>query len=165
MSEIGDLVVIKGDGNGEIHLPMIRIANLEKRQLEVQIVTHIKAPELLTALNEGWLETSKLALRIHQEIMNAEKLLSKRKAIILLDEMPRILKEKQIDTVNESIRKAIIDQDAQHNEIEDRLRRLEAIEALLKIKAKGFENAFTAVKKIISSPTMALGPGNLSHEV
>lgn len=149
------------DGSRRIDLPMEQVARAEARMEEVQFVTGAKAPELLTALNRGWLYVSKLALVVNQHKLKAETATATRRAIVLLDVMPALLKERGIRSSTE-VRDAILIQDIEYATCMERENEIRAVLELLKLKAKGLENAFSSVKKIIGDRSMLTGVGNLS---
>lgn len=153
------------DGTGTIAIHLAEVARAEARQEEVAYVTKDKAPELLTALNRGWLEVSKLALLVNREMLKAKKEVSHRRAIILVDLLPQILVSKGIEQANAEIRQAVLDLDEEHVRREERVEQIRVVLELLKIKAKGLENAFTSVKKIMGQSQLISGadPGNLGH--
>ena len=130
-----------------IELEKILLA--ERRQEEVAIVTKEKAPELLYFFNKEWLKLHALVTRLTSEKTKAEKELEKRKSVILLDEVTEILKNKGVSSTAET-RKAVIELDEEYNKKEDILNQISAALELVKGKLKGFENSFSAVKRLIS---------------
>lgn len=164
MSEQTTLVCPHGSGEGEFRLSLDHIHRADARMQEVQSVTPLKAPELLTALNKAWLDVSRAALAVRQHRLKAENALKDRKAVVLMEDLPRILVEKQLGKANEELREAVLVRDKEYRRLEERLQQLEAIEELLKLKARAFDNAFTAVKRIINSPALGTGVGNVGHD-
>jgi len=163
MTEQATLVCPHGSGEGEFRLALDHIHRAEARMEEVQSVTPLKAPELLTALNRAWLDVSRAGLAVRQHRLKAEGALKARKAVVLLEILPKMLVEKQLGKANEELREAILTQDAEYARLEARLQQLEAIEELLKLKARAFDNAFTAVKRIVNSPALGMGAGDVGH--
>lgn len=153
------------DGTRTITIPLGEIARAEARQEELAYVTKDKAPELLRAINHGWLEVSKLALLVNRELNKAKKELAGRKAIILVDLLPQILVQKGIEQANAEVRQAVLDLDEEYGRREDRVEQIRVVLELLKIKAKGFENTFTAIKKVLGQSQLLSGadPTNLGH--
>lgn len=164
---MGDLLLSfpSYDGKRAISLPMASISRMEARQEEVQMVTRFKAPELLTALNRAWLVVSKMALAVNQHLLRAQRELEIRKAILLVDLLPDILVKKRLKTANEETRQGILVLDREYCEILDRVEQIRAVLEMLKVKAKGFQNSFDSVKKILGTSQLidGTGPGSLSH--
>lgn len=129
----------------------------EVRQDEVAIVTPAKAPELLSEFNHSWRELHRLVTGLTSEKNKAEKALAKRKAILLLDEIPKVLAEKGVASAADT-RQAVIELDDEYCVLEDTAAQLKAVVELLKGKMKSFENAYSSVKKILGED-----PNGMNH--
>jgi hypothetical protein len=129
-----------------IDLAAIQVS--EARQSEVATVTPVKAGELLAEYNRSWAQLHELTTRLEVEKNRAKRAVDQRKAVLLLDDIPRILKEKGVASAADT-RQAVIDRDEAYVRLSERLEAIEAVIALLKGKAKSFENAYTSVKKIM----------------
>jgi hypothetical protein len=161
--QTGVLAIPSGDGTKTLRMSLQAIQQAERRQYEVATVTKFKAPELLAALNRGWLDVRKLALLVNRELLAARKALELRKSVILLSEMADILERAGIKQANDAVRQAVFVQDHEYQVVQDRVDQLEAQLELLTIQAKSFDNAFTAVKRILGTPELLSEPGNLNH--
>lgn len=149
------------DGSRQLALPLGRVHRAMARTEEVQYVTPMKAPELLTALNREWLYVSKLVLLVNQHALRAQRRSGERRAELLVDVIPTILEQKKLNN-NKEIREAIFAQDHDLQELLEREQQIEAVRETLKLYAKAFENAYTSVKKIIGTSSVQTGSGSLS---
>lgn len=129
-----------------IDLAAIQVS--EARQSEVATVTPVKAGELLSTYNKAWADLHELITRLEAEKNRAKRAVDQRKAVLLLDDIPRILKEKGVASAADT-RQAVIDRDEAYVRLSERLEAIEIVIALLKGKSKSFENAYTSVKKIM----------------
>lgn len=140
--------------SGVTPLPMRSIWAAEQRCQEVAFVNAQKAPELLATFNVGYLEVKEALTKLRLFLVDAEKTANLRRSVIILDEAPRILKEKGLTRPSnpggsEDLRQAVIDADPEHQRLLDRVHIIEAMIELLEGKAEGLVNAFTSVKKIL----------------
>lgn len=141
------------------------IGRLEARQVEVQYVTKVKGPELMTALNRGFLAVGKMVALVRSHKRQAEKRLALRRAVVLLDHLPKLLKEKDIDKANEDIREAACNLDTEYARLEDRVDQLAAMLEVLTVMQRGFEKAHGDARRITeqwepSSPNLNHVPGS-----
>ncbi len=153
----------RGTDDGEINLPIASVLRAEARQAEVALVNKLTAPELLTAMNRAWLDVSQMAIAVTSHLNAAQKRVDKRKAIILLDEVPKLMEQKGIAKANEDVRQAALTLDEEYQLLVDRTQRIEAVLELLKLKARAFENAFTSVKRILGSSALTDRPAGTLH--
>lgn len=143
-------------GNPELpdkHIDMVNLYQLEARKQEVAIVNKAKAPELMRAYEQGYGIAARAMVGVRLEINKAKESLDKRKAVVMLDVAPTLLKEKGLTTKaapagSLELREAVLSNDEIYLVLLDRVNRLEAAYELLKVKAKGFEMAFQSVRKI-----------------
>lgn len=138
--------VINNDTPLEIDLKAILVAEI--RQDEVAIVTPGKAPELLSEFNRSWRELHGLYTQLTVEKNKADKVVEQRRAVLILEEVPKVLKEKGLQS-NETNREAVISLDEAYQKAQDVSDQIEAIIEYIKGKMKSFDNAFTSVKKIL----------------
>jgi hypothetical protein len=136
----------------DIEISLVRIRDSEGRQDEVAYVTPIKAPELLTEFNKSWLEIHKAISILENENNKAQKAVDKRKGVLLLEIIPERLKSLGISSTADT-REAVINTDQEYEDLTARLQQIEAALFFLKGKLKGFENAYTSVKKILGEGT------------
>lgn len=145
-----EIVCPRGTENDSpIVIDLREILKAEARQDEVAFVTPAKAPELLATFNTSWRELHRLITLITAEKLKAEKALNVRKAIVLLDEAPEILKKRGLSSSADN-REAVLQLDEKYSAAEDRVNYLTCVLEYLKGKAKSFENAYSSVKKIMS---------------
>ena len=146
-------VMVLPNGAEQVVLDMDEIYHIDKRQHEVATVNLHRAPELLTTFNRGFIAAREAAIKVQGLIDAAKKAERTRAAIVVLDEVPKILVQKGLATTrspggSEDLRKAVLHQDPEYVACLDRISMLEAAKAFLELKAKGFENSYTSVKKI-----------------
>jgi hypothetical protein len=165
--EIGNLLKVpRGTPNLEpMEFELGSLLKVENRKAEIAYVNKETAPELLTAFNEAYCATKRMMNQINLEYMNSKRYADQRRAIVILDVVPEVLKRKGLSTTrspggSEDLRKAVLDLDTEYNALLDIVAVLETAYEFLNIKAKGFEWAYHAVKKIYDPSSSGLG--NLS---
>lgn len=156
-----DLTVPLGKG-GTFTLDMTAIQTAESRISEVAFVTPHKAPELLAVFNEVFLELTRYITKVEYEKGIAERTANKIKAVILLDRVPAILKERGLST-SADLRNAVLDLDDDYNMALDKCDQLEAMSRLLKGKLDAIEMAYNSVKKIVGENAYNMNNRNLKH--
>lgn len=143
-------------GNPELpdrHIDMVNLYTLEARKQEVAIVNKARAPELMRCFEQGYGLSARAMVGVRLEVNKAKEALDKRKAVVMLDIAPEVLKAKGLTTKASpagslELREAVLASDEIYLSLLDRLNRLEAAYELLKVKSKGFEMAFMSVRKI-----------------
>ena len=145
-----------GDGRDYLYINMTEIYTIEARKIEVACVTKTKAPELMQIFERGYSEVSRILPRVAYELSVAEDERNKRAAVVHLDEAPRILKEKGLANSRNpagsaDLREAVLNQDQEYLRLKDRVEQIKAVYEFLKLRLKGFEMAFSSVKKIYDS--------------
>jgi hypothetical protein len=141
-------------GAGLMILDLAEVRQLEARKEEVVSVTKAKAPELMRAMEKGYtaLVTQYLPM-VGFELSQAEQATEERKAVVMLDEAPRILSEKGLTKPSNPSgtadqRENVLALDKEYKALRNTVEMLKAVEALLKGKAKGFEMSYQSVKKV-----------------
>lgn len=129
-------------------IDLAAILRSEVRQAEVAIVTPAKAPELLAEFNKSWLAIHDVIARLEAEKNKADKAAKKRRAVVLLEIVPKVLEEKKLSTAAD-VREAIILTDDEYEILTDRFDQIKAAIFFLKGKMESFENAYTSTKKIM----------------
>lgn len=169
--ELGNLLTIpSGNPTADpMFVEMGEVQRLEDRKNEVAFVTKETAPELLETFNNGYCIVTKLMAQVAYEYTKAMEYANRRKSIVILDEAPRILQEKNLTTSrspggSEDLRNAVLNMDEEYLKHQDRANQLEAIYDYLKSKAKGFEMAYQAAKKIYETNTGSLGSIKLNAD-
>lgn len=162
------IICPRGSGEGGLVLEMVNVYAAEKRIAEIAFVTPHKAPELLAVFNGVFLELTRCVTQLDYERNQAERVANKVRAIILLDKVPGILKERGLTTAkspmgSEDIRTAILDLDDDYNVALERVDQIAAISKILQGKLKAIEMAYTSVKKIIGENAYSAGNPNLKH--
>lgn len=148
------IVLPKGRAEkGEFEVDLDFLAKIEKRKKEISYVNKESAPELLYSFNESYCEVNKIAIQISLEYNQALEAVEERKAVVLLDIVPEELKKRNLASArspagSDDFRKAILQLDSKLKDLNERAETLKAFYQLLKIKSKGLEMAYQAVKKI-----------------
>jgi hypothetical protein len=141
-------------GAKTVLLAMDPIYDAERRVQEVATVNSHKAPELLSVFNTAYFTLNDHLTKLDLALVEARKAANLRRSVVILDLVPQILKQKGLSSArspggSEDQRKAILDADEPYLVLMDTVAQLEAMHELLDGKRKGFEWAFTSVKKII----------------
>ncbi len=150
-----ELKVPDGDGGGRFTLlPMSAIYRAEARIEEIAIINTAKAPELIVCFTRAYATLTDHLAVISTQVVKAQNTVAKRSAIVLLDEVPRILREKGVLSArspggSEDQRTAVLEMDPEYQVARDRLQELEAYYALVEGKQDNIERAYLAVRKII----------------
>jgi len=145
------------DGTGGINvieLPMAEVYRAVSRIDEIAIVNQHKAPELIACFARAFATLTDYIAVASGQVVKAKNALSRRTAIVLLDEVPRVLREKGLLSTrspsgSEDQRNAVLEMDAEFIVARDRVQQLEAYYELLRGKQKDIEQAYLAVRKII----------------
>lgn len=142
------IIVPRGTQSGSafrIDLKPILVA--EARAVEVSAVTKHKAGELLRCFNEAWRIVKQHIAVQFKNRADAEKKLNETHALILLDKVPGILKEKGISSSADT-REAVISLQPEYQEALENYNYINAVVAYLETKAMFFERSFQSVKKL-----------------
>ena len=143
-------------GNSPLIIPFREILEAERRQAEVATITKAKAPELLHAFNMSWRILHENVAKLTKEKNDAQKAVDRRKSVILLEIAPKKLKDADLAN-NDDHRKAVVELDQEFQKLTETLSEIEAVIEYLKGKLRGFENAFTSVKRLVSEDVYHLG--------
>jgi hypothetical protein len=147
-------MIVPVPGAAPLALPLKEIFHAEERVKEVAFVNAHKAPELLACFNIAYLDINDHLSRLELALHMVQKAAKERAAIVILDEVPRILKEKGISTArspggSEDQREAILAQDAVYSACVDRVEQVKAMLTLMKGKKEAIVMAYNSVKKIL----------------
>ncbi len=139
-----------------IQLEMTDILYAEGRIDEIAIVNTQKAPELMSCFVKAYTRCTEYLTNISAEAVKARNAVDFRRAEIILEEVPRILKEKGLLTGkttggNEDQRNAVMAMDKKYIELRDQLERIEMYVELFKGKQKSIEMQYMAVRKILGA--------------
>lgn len=149
--------VPNGDSTSIINLDMVEVRTLEARKDEVATINKLKAPELMRAMEKGYsIVATTLLPRISYELSVAEQCADERKAVVMLDMAPQILKDKGLLSARNpsgSIdqRENVLAMDTEYKSRRDTVEKLKAVQELLKGKMRGFEMSYGAIKKVYDS--------------
>ena len=148
-----ELVVPAGkQGDSPKIIDLAAILRAEQRQEEVAFVTSQKAPELLREFNIAWRDLHKVVVMLASEQLAAERVLARRKAVLILEVVPAVLKSKGLSS-NEGTRDAVIELDLEYQELQEVVDQIDGVVRYLKGKLESFENAFSSVKKVMGEDT------------
>lgn len=148
------ITIPRGDPNkGSFDVDLSLLIDAEKRKKEVAYVNKETAPELMYSFNEAYCEVNKIIVQLGLEYNYAAEAVEERRAIVLLDIVPEELKKRNLvnprsPSGSDDMRKAIISLDKELKALNERAETIKAFHQLLRIKSKGLEMAYQAVKKI-----------------
>lgn len=145
-----------GSSVDAITIDLKKILEAEHRMIEVQAVTPGKASELCTVFTISWRDLHQNICYLEKEKIDAQKIVDRRKAVVILEVLPQYLKDKGLfsaksPTGNEELRSAVLALDIEHQVAQDVVDQITAIIELLKGKLKAFEWSYSTVKKIMGS--------------
>jgi hypothetical protein len=155
ITDRGAMKVGRSDGSAGF-LDLREVYSSESRLAEVQSVNAQKAGELLSCFNRAYLLLGDHLHALATWTNEAEAAARKRRAVVVLDEVPRILREKGLSSArspsgSEDLRAAVLDADAEYSKYQDVLAQLKAAAALLSGKQEGFRRAFGSVKCLVEA--------------
>lgn len=133
-----------------IAIDLRKILEAEQRMIEVQAVTPAKASELCTVFTISWRDLHQNICQLESEKVSALKIVDRRKAVITLEVMPQILKDKGLSS-NKETRESVLALDSELQAAQDVVDQISAIIELLRGKLKAFEWSYATVKKIMGS--------------
>ncbi len=140
-------------GEQPLRLDIAEILSLEARKEEAATVSKVKAPELMAAMERGYSCASRLLTMVTWEVKKAESAVLKRRSIVVLEIAPQYLQERGLVTGrspggSEDQRTSVLSTDAEFVALSDNVDQLKAVQEFLKIKVRGFEMTFSAIKKV-----------------
>lgn len=150
-----EIVCPRGNSNGNPILINIKeILRLESRTDEIQSLTPQKAGELMAVFIRAWRDLHKDVMVLTKERDDAERNCNKVRGRVILDEVPRILKERGLASSrspsgSEDLREAILSQDESYQEASEKLQYITCVLELLKGKMRSFQMAYEAAKNIL----------------
>lgn len=139
-------------------LSLQRIYEAESRIRDVALVNQHKAPELLACFNIAYLDLNDHIRQLELLLHDAKKVANRRRSVVILDEVPKVLSEKGLNTArspggSEDQRQAVLDMDDEYVAHTDRVAQVKCLIELLDGKRKAIEWAYTSVKKILGGET------------
>lgn len=163
------IITVPGHGYAkELRLNIEPVQEAESRLEEAKIVNAGTYNELEYVFNEAWRNLKKMLGNVRYEITNIEKTLEERKADIILDVIPEMMKDRPKSHNNADFRNAVIAKDEEYQTGLDHLNKLKAMESHFESKAKHFEKTCQYMRKqmelikmgIASSPVRNTGGNN-----
>lgn len=151
------LTVPAGTPGGQpIQIDLTEIVALEARKNEVASVTKAKAAELMSAMERGYSAAARVLTNIAWEVKKAEDSVEKRKSIVVLEVAPQYLQSRGLVTGrspggSEDQRTSVLATDNEYMALRENVDRLKAVQEYFRVKVKGFEMAFSAIKKVYDS--------------
>jgi len=138
-----------------VSLDMAPCFTAEARIFEIAFADKAKAKDLFSEFTRAYIYAGKLHAMLKMHVAKATTESRRRRAVILLDLMPEMAKEKGLassrsPTGAADIREAFFYKDEEFLAIEDSRAALEAAEALLFSKLMAFREAADAVKQMLS---------------
>jgi translation initiation factor IF-3 len=129
----------------KIHLTKTQAA--EERLHEAQVVNPGTYSELEYTFNESYRELRKNVSSIQYEIANIQKTIDERKADLILDVIPEMLKDKPKSQNNADFRGAVFARDDDYQKALDHLNKLRAMESHFEGKIKVMERTCMYMRK------------------
>ncbi len=114
---------------------------------EIAVINPHSMPELLACFGKALAELNKALSVISLEIVKASHKKDRRKAIILLDELPALLIAKNLKS-SEDVRTAILSLDDEYAKYSEQKEMFEAVFENLKGKSKNLELSLYSIKTI-----------------
>lgn len=148
-------IVVSRPNGSQFSLPMVKLYEAEARIREISLVNAHTAPELLATFNIAYLDVNDYLRQLELLLHEAEQAVNGRKSIVLLDIVPTFLSERGLTgkskAGSEDLREAVLNQDTEYLRLIDIVAMMKAVIKLFEEKKKGFEMAFTSVKRILGS--------------
>jgi len=120
----------------------------EARVGEISIVTSEKAPELLTVFCKACFALGRVLPRINLTYRLAQKRVGDRRAVVVVDQMAAILKDKGLAS-NETSRQSILDLDSLYSAAVEAEMETEAVLMYVERKLRDMEGALNALKSTL----------------
>lgn len=147
-------IVPNTNGETRLVLDMRVVYEAERRNDDISITNEHKAPELMAFFNKAYAAAGNYLNRINMEIVRAQKVANVRRAVVVLDEVPKILIAKGLATGSrpsgtDALREAILDLDEKYQNALDLVDQLRAYSAIMKTKLEHIQQSYLGVRKII----------------
>ncbi len=148
---ISEVILIpRSNGESPILLELKDTKYAESRVPDLRIVTPGNAPDLLASFAEGLNELAKAMGYLSLEVIKAQTRLDRRKAELILNEIPTILEKKGLRS-SEDLRNAVLALDESYCKLNEEVKSLESVFENLKIKYKNLDSARFDVKTVMQS--------------
>jgi hypothetical protein len=144
-------------GATTLEIDMSKLYELDARKVQIGAANPATAPELMRAMEEGFSLSGQLHAMVIAKITEAENAVLQRRAEVILDIVPEVLKAKGLASArspggSEDHREAVLSLDREYQARREIVAALESIKELLKIHMRGFEMAYGAVKRVVENP-------------
>lgn len=140
-------------GGSPIIIDMRDIFKTEGRIHELSSLTGPKSGEFMATFIQTWLYAQTQVIRMTKELADAKRYAEFVRGTCVLVRVPEELKNRGLlragnPAGSEDLRESVLDRDEEYAAARDVIAQLEAAVALLTVKCKGFDMAYTAAKKI-----------------
>jgi hypothetical protein len=160
-----EIPIVPKNGVSVLAFDMARIYQAERRNDEIGSANEHKAPELMAFFNRAYIDATDYSNALAAEILRAQKVAERRKSTVILDEVPRVLREKGLvpagsAKVSGTIlqQEAILTQDAEYQAAIDLVDGLKHYKDLMDRKMKTIENMYLGVRKLIGGDRLQWMP-------
>lgn len=142
-----EIVYYNPDGQA-LSIDMRSVIRTLNRLGQVASVNSSTAPALMAALNKAWLDLGDLVTVVRHRLVQAQDWLRQERSRILIDEVPGLIKEKQLAN-SKDVRDALIEQHAGYQRHRETVHELEAVLQWLVDRRDAVKNAWNAVRAIL----------------
>jgi hypothetical protein len=142
-------------GGLPLKFDMAQVFSAESRMHEISFAGKIQSKDLFATFTRAYIYVSNLHAMVKLHVARASTEARKRRAVLIIDHIPGMAKEKGLATSRsptgaEDIREAFLYKDEEYLLIEEGRAALEAAEALLFGKMMAFREAADACKQMLS---------------
>jgi len=131
----------------ELQINLEKVDEAESRLHEAQAVNPGTYGELEYTFNEAYRQLKKMVSSVQYEIANIQKTIDERKADIVLEVIPEMLKDRPKSHNNADFRNAVFAKDEEYQKATDHLNKLKAMESHFEGKIKVMERTCAAMRK------------------
>jgi len=151
-----------------MRLDLTELQLAESRTKELAYVNKETAQELMYMFNHAYAKVHEMLVSVRYEFEQAQTYAARRKAIVLLDIAPNILKEKGLlssrsPAGSEDLRQSVLDIDAEYFDYQQKINALKALYQYLQGKTEALERNYYAAKKSLDQDR-SIGNVNNFHD-
>jgi len=139
----------KEAGEAPLHYDLTEINAAKARVPEIAIVNAARAPELMSVFARACFALASHFSDLHLKHRQAEKWVSNRRAVLIIDVIPEKSKAKGVGS-NEATRQAFLDLDDEYNQACNAEAHLEAALVLIREDLRAMEQCLSSVKRILT---------------
>ena len=158
LQRIGTFTCLEIPATGQLRAVRIDLSlvyDAERRIPEIQFVKKETAAGILADFMQGYGQANNAHALVSKLLAETENAAKRRRAYVVLDKAPEILKEKGLVTArnptgSEDLRNSVLELDEEYQQLVDRISFLVAVKSLIAGKMKNLQMAYDAVKKIIT---------------